>query len=286
MTRRWTVEELRALGLAMFGPSWQAEMARRLGVSSRSLRRWAAGTAPVPPGIVAEIEALTGLRNEPDPRWRRDEWLVCDGPEDVGGHRREYLLRTRPPRFRARVVALGDPGVAAAEEGEADLLGGIVRTDIDQALCEIEWFDPPPVGPGLARLLADAAAVLESWAPGAAPVPPDGAAEIRGLTGLRPDPDPRWRRDEWIVGDGPEDVGGHRRSYVVRTWPPRFRARVVTLDLDGNAAAEEGEADLLGGAVYAAADHALCEIEWFDPPPVGPDLARLLQRASAVSADF
>ena len=285
MTRRWTAEELRALGLAMFGPSWQPEMARRLGVSSRSLRRWAAGTIPVPPGIVAEIEALFGLRNEPDPRWRRDEWIVCDGPEDAGGHRREYLCRTRPPRFRARVVALGDPGVPTAEEGEADLLGGIVHADADQALCEIEWFDPPPSGPTLAKLLHRASAVLECWAPGKAPDPP-AAAEIKGLSGLRLDPDPRWRRDEWIAGDGPEDAAGHRRAYVVHTFPPRFRARVVTLGEDGHAAAEEGDADLLGGAVYADADQALCEIEWFDPPPVGPALARLLQSAAAVVTDF
>lgn len=47
---------LRSAGEALYGPRWQTELARALGVSDRTVRRWVAGATPVPP------EALTGLR--------------------------------------------------------------------------------------------------------------------------------------------------------------------------------------------------------------------------------
>ena len=39
-----------------------------------------------------------------------------------------------------------------------------------------------------------------------------------------------WRRDQWLVADGPAQAGGSRRVYVIHTWPPRFRCRVVAVE--------------------------------------------------------
>ena len=39
---------LRAAGEALYGPLWQSELARALGVADRTMRRWVAGTSPVP----------------------------------------------------------------------------------------------------------------------------------------------------------------------------------------------------------------------------------------------
>jgi hypothetical protein len=38
---------LRAAGEALYGPRWQSELARELGVSDRTMRRWIAGD-PIP----------------------------------------------------------------------------------------------------------------------------------------------------------------------------------------------------------------------------------------------
>jgi len=36
------------VGAALYGPRWQSELARDLGVSDRTVRRWAAGEQPIP----------------------------------------------------------------------------------------------------------------------------------------------------------------------------------------------------------------------------------------------
>jgi len=36
------------VGGALYGPRWQSELARDLGVSDRTVRRWAAGEQPIP----------------------------------------------------------------------------------------------------------------------------------------------------------------------------------------------------------------------------------------------
>ena len=46
-----TPDLLREAGEALYGASWQAELARDLGVSDRTMRRWAAGTHPMPAGL-------------------------------------------------------------------------------------------------------------------------------------------------------------------------------------------------------------------------------------------
>ena len=39
-----------------------------------------------------------------------------------------------------------------------------------------------------------------------------------------------WRRDQWLVADGPAQAGGSRRVYVIHIWPPRFRCHVVAVE--------------------------------------------------------
>jgi transcriptional regulator GlxA family with amidase domain len=49
-------------GEALYGPRWQCELARQLGVSDRTMRRWAAGTHAVPPGVYVDLLRLTQER--------------------------------------------------------------------------------------------------------------------------------------------------------------------------------------------------------------------------------
>lgn len=46
---------LREAGEALYGPRWQSELARALGVSDRTVRRWAAGSFAVPAGVWTTI---------------------------------------------------------------------------------------------------------------------------------------------------------------------------------------------------------------------------------------
>lgn len=45
-------------GRALYGQQWQSALARDLGVSGRTMRRWAAGGHPVPAGLRAELVKL------------------------------------------------------------------------------------------------------------------------------------------------------------------------------------------------------------------------------------
>jgi DNA-binding transcriptional regulator YdaS (Cro superfamily) len=49
-------------GEALYGPRWQCELARQLGVSDRTMRRWAAGTHQVPAGVYLDLLRLTQER--------------------------------------------------------------------------------------------------------------------------------------------------------------------------------------------------------------------------------
>ena len=53
---------VRAVGESLFGPLWQSELARGLGVSDRSVRRWVAGDADVPEDIVPRLRTLIDKR--------------------------------------------------------------------------------------------------------------------------------------------------------------------------------------------------------------------------------
>jgi hypothetical protein len=45
-------------GEALYGPRWQSELARSLGVSDRTVRRWATGQNAVPSGVMADLLTL------------------------------------------------------------------------------------------------------------------------------------------------------------------------------------------------------------------------------------
>lgn len=49
-------------GEALHGPRWQTELARDLGVSDRTVRRWVAGTYEVPAGLYLDLLRLTQER--------------------------------------------------------------------------------------------------------------------------------------------------------------------------------------------------------------------------------
>lgn len=49
-------------GEALYGPRWQTDLARDLGVSDRTVRRWAAGTQEMPQGAYTDLLRLTQER--------------------------------------------------------------------------------------------------------------------------------------------------------------------------------------------------------------------------------
>jgi hypothetical protein len=46
---------LRDIGVALYGIGWEAEMARRRGVDVRIVRRWYAGTSPIPKNVWPQL---------------------------------------------------------------------------------------------------------------------------------------------------------------------------------------------------------------------------------------
>lgn len=53
-----TVDQLTAIGTALYGSQWQSALARDLGVADRTMRRWVAGESPIPTGIIADLHRL------------------------------------------------------------------------------------------------------------------------------------------------------------------------------------------------------------------------------------
>lgn len=55
-----TSAQLWALGEAAWGPEWQTPAADAVGISPRTMRRYAAGSHPIPAGVAADLrtEAL------------------------------------------------------------------------------------------------------------------------------------------------------------------------------------------------------------------------------------
>ena len=94
--------------------------------------------------------------------------------------------------------------------------------------------------------------------------------EIISLDGAINPPEIDFRRDEWIIGDGPLLDTGARREYVIHTWPPRFMCRVVLInEINKMSAVDEGDVDTLTGIVYQAdRETLLCEFQWIDRPAV------------------
>lgn len=49
-------------GESLFGQKWRVDLAQALGVSERTVRRWAAGSSPVPGDVWLEINSLLSSR--------------------------------------------------------------------------------------------------------------------------------------------------------------------------------------------------------------------------------
>ena len=57
-----TPDLLDEVGRALYGPQWQSEMARELGVAIRTVQRWAVGNYPPPPGVAFDLGDLLRKR--------------------------------------------------------------------------------------------------------------------------------------------------------------------------------------------------------------------------------
>lgn len=53
---------LRAAGEALYGPLWQCELARALGVTDRTVRRWLQGSRGIPLGLASDLVELLSKR--------------------------------------------------------------------------------------------------------------------------------------------------------------------------------------------------------------------------------
>ena len=49
---------LRAAGTVLYGPAWQSELARQLGIADRTVRYWVAGARPIPAGVWIDLADL------------------------------------------------------------------------------------------------------------------------------------------------------------------------------------------------------------------------------------
>lgn len=58
MTLCAMLELLNECGAALYGPRFQRELARDLGVNERTVRRWVAGDTEIPVGVLADLERL------------------------------------------------------------------------------------------------------------------------------------------------------------------------------------------------------------------------------------
>lgn len=53
-----TDPQLETIGRALYGAQWQGDLARALGVSDRTIRRWFSGASPIPAGAVGDMRRL------------------------------------------------------------------------------------------------------------------------------------------------------------------------------------------------------------------------------------
>jgi len=151
-----TREEFKAAGLALYGHDWQSALARAIGVTPRSVRRWASGEVVVPDWME---EKLTGLAGGRETRLTcRDEWLVAEGRDG-----RRYVIHAAAPEFIARLVHVDDAGDPEPDEAEADILTGVVYSNDDLLLCEVVWRDRPPRGMELASLFEAACDFIDAY---------------------------------------------------------------------------------------------------------------------------
>jgi hypothetical protein len=51
-------ETLEQVGEALYGAQWRTALAKHLGLNERTVRRWSAGTSPIPDGVPADVRKL------------------------------------------------------------------------------------------------------------------------------------------------------------------------------------------------------------------------------------
>lgn len=56
-------DQLRAVGQTLYGPAWQSPLAEALGVTDRTIRRWAKGEYEIPEGIAKELANVCRTRS-------------------------------------------------------------------------------------------------------------------------------------------------------------------------------------------------------------------------------
>lgn len=154
-----TPTELRAVGLALRLNN--SELARRLGLTPRTMRRMLSAESPITDRTIKAVRALMDGPVVQASDWPRDEWIVGEGsPPD----RREYVIHTRSPRFMARVVAIDTiSGHAEPDEDPADIIGGTVYDADESTICEVAWIDPAPSDPVAMLALLERAADQLEW---------------------------------------------------------------------------------------------------------------------------
>lgn len=63
MTNQFGPQQLESVGNALYGRSWQSDMARDLGMAdARRIRYWAKGERDIPPGIWRDLSKIMRLR--------------------------------------------------------------------------------------------------------------------------------------------------------------------------------------------------------------------------------
>ena len=68
----FTPETLRSIGLTLYGPHWQSQLARDLGVAVRTCQRWASGEFNIPEGIKGELAIICAKRGGELEKWARE----------------------------------------------------------------------------------------------------------------------------------------------------------------------------------------------------------------------
>lgn len=143
-----------AIALMRSAVGWQTAIAHRIGVDSRTVRRWIKD-GRTPDWVDQKLTELIGA-SDLSP-WPRDEWLIGDGISPDGTATREYIMHMQPPRFIARVVSCDDDGEPEASERPVDVISGTVfQANEETLLCEIDWIDD--VMPGEHVMWLEAAA--------------------------------------------------------------------------------------------------------------------------------
>lgn len=109
-----TPEDLSAKGRALRGERWQTALARDLGVTDRTMRRWLSGESPIPGAVEARLRGLL-TRRMSELRGMSEE-----PPEVVFEHRqhdpvaRRKLIEELRAAARAKVL----PGTDAAHAAD------------------------------------------------------------------------------------------------------------------------------------------------------------------------